>query len=272
MTEPSNETQKRSVTYRVDDHVALITLNRPDRLNAYTLPMLHELEEALSQAEGDDTVRALVLTGAGRAFCAGQSVRELADTLDTEDEEIDLLAHLERGIHPIIRRMRRMQKPIIGAINGVAAGAGASLAFACDLRVAADTAQFIQAFVNVGLIPDAGSTFFLPRLVGLGRALELAFTGTPIDAGSAEHIGLVNRVVPAAQLMEASIELACQLAQGPTAVIGLTKRAMNRSWLLNLDDALQYEGELQNIAGNAEEYREGIAAFMEKRRPNFTGT
>jgi len=266
MTEQSN----KLVTYHVDGNVAVITLNRPDKLNAFTTEMLKELGEAVKQAERDETVRAVVITGAGRGFCAGQDVRELQERAIAGGGG-DLQEHLERTYHPIVRRIRRMEKPVIAAVNGVAAGAGASLALACDLRIAAENASFVQAFVNVGLIPDSGSSFFLPRLVGLGRALELALTGRVVSAEEAERLGIFNRVVPAEQLMDSAMELARQLAQGPTKVIGLIKRALNRSWNLDLDEALAYEAQLQAIAGSTEDHREGIAAFLEKRKPEFTG-
>jgi 2-(1,2-epoxy-1,2-dihydrophenyl)acetyl-CoA isomerase len=266
MTEQANG----QIGYHVDGNVAIITLNRPDKLNAFTTPMLKELGQVLKQAERDEAVRAIVITGTGRGFCAGQDVRELQERQKATGQA-DLMEHLQGLYHPIIQRMRRMEKPIIAAINGVAAGAGASLALACDLRVASENALFIQAFVNVGLIPDSGSTFFLPRLVGLGRALELVFTGRPVNAEEAERLGIFNRVVPHEELMDAAVELARQLAQGPTKVIGLAKRALNRSWLLELEEALDYEAQLQAIAGSTEDHREGVAAFLEKRAPKFTG-
>ncbi len=269
MTEQQPETAGGPITYHVDGNVAVITLNRPDKLNAFTTEMLKELGEAVKQAGRDESVRAVVITGAGRGFCAGQDVRELQERATGGGG--DLQEHLEQTYHPIVRRIRRMEKPVIAAVNGVAAGAGASLALACDLRIAAENANFVQAFVNVGLIPDSGSSFFLPRLVGLGRALELALTGRVVSAEEAERLGIYNRVVPAEQLMDTAMELARQLAQGPTKVIGLIKRALNRSWNLELDEALAYEAQLQAIAGSTEDHREGIAAFLEKRKPEFTG-
>ncbi|MFQ5595017.1 MAG: enoyl-CoA hydratase/isomerase family protein [Anaerolineae bacterium] len=258
------------VVYQVLDGVALVTLNRPDKLNALTAAMLIELNDVLEQAEGDATVRTVVIIGAGRGFSAGQDLTEMRQREEAGEASVSA-EYLEQTYHPLIRRIRRMEKPVIGAINGVAAGAGASLALACDLRIASENASFIQSFVNVGLIPDSGSTFFLPRLVGMSRAMELAFTGRRVSAGEAERIGLVNRVVPHDELMDATMELARQLAQGPTKVIGMTKRALNRSWLVDIEEALDYEGELQELARATEDHHEGVAAFLEKRPAKFTG-
>jgi 2-(1,2-epoxy-1,2-dihydrophenyl)acetyl-CoA isomerase len=258
------------VIYQVDDGVAVITLNRPDKLNAFTAAMLGELNDVLEQAEHDATVRAVVITGSGRGFSAGQDLTEMRQRDEAGEASVSA-EYMEQTYHPIIRRIRRMEKPVIGAINGVAAGAGASLALAADLRMASENASFIQSFVNVGLIPDSGSTFFLPRLVGMARAMELAFTGRRVTAEEAERIGLVNRVVPHDELMDASMDLARQLAQGPTAVIGMAKRALNRSWLVDIEEALDYEGELQDLARATEDHHEGVAAFLEKRPAKFTG-
>jgi len=270
MTEYQEGGNTGPVGYQVLDGVALIALNRPDRLNALTAAMLIELNDVLEQAEGDATVRAVVITGTGRGFSAGQDLTEMREREEAGEASVSA-DYMEQTYHPIIRRIRRMEKPVIGAINGVAAGAGASLALACDLRIASENASFIQSFVNVGLIPDSGSTFFLPRLVGISRAMELAFTGRRVTAEEAERIGLVNRVVPHDELMDATMELARQLAQGPTKVIGMTKRALNRSWLVDLEEALDYEGELQERARATEDHHEGVAAFLEKRPAKFTG-
>ncbi|MFQ5854238.1 MAG: enoyl-CoA hydratase-related protein [Anaerolineae bacterium] len=259
------------VSYRIHDGVAVVTLNRPDKLNALTAAMLRELNRVLGQAESDAAVRAVVITGGvGRGFSAGQDLTEMREREEAGEPGVSA-EYLEQTYHPLIRRIRRMEKPVIGAINGVAAGAGASLALACDLRIASENASFIQSFVNVGLIPDSGSTFFLPRLVGMARAMELAFTGRRLSAEEAERFGLVNQVVPQDQLMDAAMELARQLAQGPTSVIGMTKRALNRSWLVDIEEALDYEGELQELARATEDHHEGVAAFLEKRPPKFTG-
>lgn len=265
-----SEQQAGLVTYQPEGGVALITLNRPDRLNALTAAMLGELNVLLEQAEGNPAVRAVVITGAGRGFSAGQDLTEMREREEAGEPGVSA-EYMEQTYHPLIRRIRRMEKPVIGGINGVAAGAGASLALACDLRIASEHASFIQSFVNVGLVPDSGSSFFLPRLAGMARALELTFTGRRLSAQEAERIGVVNRVVPHEELMDATMELARQLARGPTKVIGMTKRALNRSWLVDLEEALNYEGELQDLARNTEDHREGVAAFLEKRQPQFKG-
>ncbi len=255
-------------TLLIDDAngVRTITLNRPESLNAFDETLKGELIAALRAAAEDAAVRCLVITGAGRAFCAGQDLRDRADGGDYA-----LAETLRRDYNPMILTIRTMEKPVIAAVNGVAAGAGCSLALACDLRVAADKASFIQAFVRIGLIPDSGATFFLPRLVGFGKALELAITGDPLDAETARNLGLVANVVPGEALMSATMELAGRLAQAPTRAIGLTKRAMNAALTLDLEEALNQEADLQDLAGHTGDFAEGVAAFMEKRRATFTG-
>ncbi|RME43709.1 MAG: 2-(1,2-epoxy-1,2-dihydrophenyl)acetyl-CoA isomerase [Chloroflexi bacterium] len=270
MVEHGRATHTEQVLYQVEDSVAVITLNRPKKLNALTLAMLQALNRLLEEAEYNEAVRAVVITGAGRGFSAGQDLTEMREREEAGEPGVSA-EYMEQTYHPIIRRIRRMEKPVIGGINGVAAGAGASLALACDLRIASENASFIQSFVNVGLIPDSGSTFFLPRLVGMARAMELAFTGRRVSAEEAERIGLVNRVVPHNELMDATMALARQLAQGPTKVIGMTKRALNRSWLVDIEEALDYEGELQELARATEDHHEGVTAFLEKRPAKFTG-
>lgn len=271
MTDHQKSADDSQVTCEVDDGVALITLSRPEKLNALTAAMLGELDRLLEQAEHDAAVRAIVITGNGRGFSTGQDITEMRGREATSAHS-DSTEYMKQVYHPLIRRMRRMEKPIIGAINGVAAGAGASLALACDLRVASEEASFIQSFINVGLVPDSGSSFFLPRLVGFALALELAFTGRRLTAGEAARLGMVNRVVPPEQLMDVALEWARQLAQGPTQIIGLTKRALNRSLQMDLEEALDYEAELQELARGTEDHREGVAAFLEKREPVFKGS
>ena len=255
-------------TLLVDDAhgVRTITMNRPQSLNALNEALKAELAEALKAAERDDAVRCLVLTGAGRAFCSG------ADLKETSAQQKSYGESLRRAYNPIVMRLRTMEKPVIAAVNGVAAGAGCSLALACDLRVASDKASFIEAFVKIGLVPDSAATFLLPRLVGLGKALEMAFTGDALDAGTAESLGLVSRVVPQAELMTVTMDLAQRLAQAPTRAIGLTKRAMNRALTLDLEAALNYEADVQEIAGRTNDHKEGLQAFAEKRPPRFTGS
>lgn len=251
------------------DGVTTITLNRPEKLNSFTDEMLGALTEALKNAERDPTVRCLVITGAGRAFSAGQDLSSVRER--DESGGMSFRAHLEQAYNPIIRRLRTMEKPVIAAVNGVAAGAGASLALACDLRLCAENASFVQAFIGVGLVPDNGGTWFLPQMLGYPKAFELAITGQKFGAADALAAGLVNRVVPADELPIAVAELAGKLALAPTKAIGLTKRAMNRALSSTLDEALDYEAQLQEIAGGTADHREGVAAFLEKRPPRFSG-
>jgi 2-(1,2-epoxy-1,2-dihydrophenyl)acetyl-CoA isomerase len=246
--------------------VATVTLNRPDALNALTVPMKQALLAAFRRLERDAAVRAVVLTGAGRAFCAGQDLRERL-----EPGAAPLGEEVRERYNPIIRAMRGLPKPIVAAINGVAAGAGASLAMACDIRIASDAASFALAFGRVGLIPDSGATWFLPRLVGATRAAELALLNDPVPAADAARIGLVGRVVPAAELTTEAKAVAARLAAGAPRAIALTKRALNAAWDHDLDAALEYEAHLQDLAGRTKDHQEGMAAFIEKRRPGFTG-
>jgi 2-(1,2-epoxy-1,2-dihydrophenyl)acetyl-CoA isomerase len=253
--------------------VRTITLNRPGALNAFNETLKDELIAALKAAARDKSVRCLVITGAGRAFCAGQDLKDRTDRADQGGGvgPVSFSASLRDKYNPMILTIRTMEKPVIAAVNGVAAGAGCSLALACDLRVVADKATFIQAFVKIGLVPDSGATFLLPRLVGLGKALELAFTGDPLDAGTALALGVANSVVPGEALLTATMDLATRLAQAPTRAVGLTKRAMNRALLVDLESALDYEADMQEIAGRGPDFAEGVSAFMEKRQPRFTG-
>lgn len=256
-----------TILYEVAAGVAAITLNRPKRLNAFNDLMIAETGEAIRAAERDPAVRCVVLTGAGRAFSSGQDLTDF----ESRPATLSIGEHLRDGYNRLVARMVTLEKPIIGAINGVAAGAGCGLALACDLRLAADTASFIQVFSKVGLIPDSGSTWLLPRLVGYARAYEMAVTAEPIDAQKALQWGLVNDVVPAAQLPEITQAWARRLAQGPTRAYGLTKRAMQRGAGLTLSEALDYEAMLQEVAGNTADHHEGVTAFLEKRPPHYRG-
>jgi 2-(1,2-epoxy-1,2-dihydrophenyl)acetyl-CoA isomerase len=248
------------------DGVLTLTLNRPDALNSFNVEMKEALLAALKDAARDKAVRVVLLTGAGRAFSAGQDLKERQ-----APGVADLGTELRTRYNPIVLAMRRLEKPVIGAINGVAAGAGISVALACDIRIAAENASFIEVFARVGLVPDTGSSWFLPRLVGYAKAAEMSFTTDPVDAHTAERIGLVNRVVPADKLMEDATALAAKLAQGAPLAIGLAKRALNRSLEMGLEEALEYESQLQSIAGRSNDHVEGVAAFVEKRPPKFTG-
>jgi 2-(1,2-epoxy-1,2-dihydrophenyl)acetyl-CoA isomerase len=248
------------------DGVLTLTLNRPDALNSFNVKMKEALLAGLKEAGRDKSVRVVVLTGAGRAFSAGQDLKERQQA-----DAADLGTELRLRYNPIVLAVRRLEKPVIGAINGVAAGAGISVALACDIRIASESASFIEVFGRVGLVPDTGSSWFLPRLVGYARAAEMSFTTDPIDAATAERIGLVNRVVAADQLMAEASGLAARLAKSAPIALALAKRALNRSLETTLEQALEFEAELQAIAGRSNDYAEGVAAFVEKRPPNFTG-
>lgn len=255
--------------YETTQHILTITLNRPDRLNALTDTMLRELDQAFRRAEADDFVRVVILTGAGRGFCPGQ---DLAAAMEqAASGRLQYGEHLRALYNPLILRMRYLPKPIIGAINGVAAGAGMSLALACDLRIAAESATFLQAFVKVGLVPDSGSTWLLPRLVGTARALELMLTGRRVTAQEASALGIVNEVVPDDELPERARAMARGLADSPTLTIGYIKAAVEFALNHSLAEALDKEAELQNLAGQTADHIEGVSAFLEKRTPHFKG-
>jgi 2-(1,2-epoxy-1,2-dihydrophenyl)acetyl-CoA isomerase len=250
----------------VAEGVATVTLDRPAALNALTIPMKEALLATLAEIDADSAVRAVVLTGAGRAFCAGQDLRERL-----EPGAVPLDVELRERYNPLILAMRGLDKPIVGAINGVAAGAGASLAFACDLRIAAAGATFLLAFGRLGLIPDSGATWLLPRLVGPAKAAELALLGDPLSAADAERIGLVTRVVPAETLQAEARALAVRLAGMAPLALALTKRALASGWTASLEEQLEIEAQLQGAAGATADHAEGIAAFVEKRQPRFGG-
>ena len=250
----------------VDGPVATLTLDRPEALNALTVPVKVALREALESIAEDRLIRAVILTGAGRAFCAGQDLaeRERPDAAPLEVE-------VRERYNPIIRALRSMGQPVIAAVNGVAAGAGASLALACDLRIAAESARFMLAFGRIGLVPDSGASWFLPRLVGSAKAAELALLNDPVDAAEALRLGLVSKVVPSEQLLPDALAMAGRLADGAPLAIALTKQALDRSLSIDLDEALEGEARLQGIAGASADHAEGLAAFREKRPPHFEG-
>ena len=254
------------IRVEVGDAVATITLDRPGALNALTGPMLADMLAAFRRIGRDRSIRAVVLTGAGRAFCAGQDLKERL-----APDAPPLAVVVRERYNPIITAMRTLDQPIIGAINGVAAGAGASLALACDVRIAAETATFALAFGRIGLVPDSGVTWFLPRLVGPAKAAELALTGATLTAADAERFGLVAKVVPAEALPGEAQAVASSLAALAPIALAQTKRALDRSWSLDLDTALEEEAWRQGIAGATEDHAEGIAAFVEKRPPRFKG-
>ncbi len=263
-------TMPQPVLVSLESGVQRITLNRPDKLNAFNPEMHALLAEALGQAERDAAIRALLLTGAGRGFCAGQDLSLRGATASSAPP--DLGKGLDAYYNPLIRRMRALPKPIVCAVNGVAAGAGANFALACDIVLAARSASFIQAFARIGLIPDAGGTYFLPRLVGTARAMALAMTGERLAAEDAERWGLVWKVVDDDKLMDEAARLAQALASGPTRALGLIKRSLYASGANTLDAQLDLERDLQREAGLGRDYREGVAAFLEKRKALFSGT
>jgi len=239
-------------------------------LNAVNETMGKELLDALRSAERDDEVHCLIITGSGRAFCAGEDIQDLRGQYE-RGENPKLGERLLLKYNPIIRQIRRMQKPVIAAVNGVAAGAGAGIAYSCDIRIASDNARFLQAFIKVGLAPDSGTSFFLSRLAGFSKALELSLTGDELTSKDAERLGLVSKVVPAEQLIGTAREPATKLAQGPSKAIGLTKRALNKSISSYLETVLEYESYLQEIAGATADHIEAVRAFFEKRKPVFKG-
>lgn len=244
--------------------VLVLSLNRPDRLNAFTASLQSALKMALDAAEADAGCRAVLLRGEGRSFCAGQDLTAVPEGAD--------LGHLlETGYAPIIRALRSMRKPVVCAVHGVAAGAGANLAFACDIVLAAESARFVQAFVRIGLIPDVGGTWFLPRLAGAARARGMALLGEPVEAPQAEQWGLIWRAVPDEALIPEAEALAAKLAALPTHAIGLIKQALDASATNTLDQQLVVEQDLQREAGYTPDFREGVQAFIEKRPPRFTG-
>jgi 2-(1,2-epoxy-1,2-dihydrophenyl)acetyl-CoA isomerase len=250
-----------------DGPIRRITLNRPDKLNSFTRGMLGELNDALAGVATDDEARVVVITGAGRGFCAGQDLREAGAI----EDGAAVRAVVERLYNPMIRQIRALPIPVLAAVNGIAAGAGMSLAIACDLVIAADTASFTQAFAKIGLVPDAGASYFVPRLVGQARALGLAMLAEPIDARTAEQWGLIWKVVPEAEFPAAIEAASRRLAELPSAAIALMKQAIGAGGHNSLEQQLALEAELQAQAAETEDFREGVAAFLEKRSPRFIG-
>jgi 2-(1,2-epoxy-1,2-dihydrophenyl)acetyl-CoA isomerase len=258
-----------SVLVSVEAGVETITLNRPDKLNALNPEMHKLLREALERAADEPQIRAVLLTGAGRGFCTGQDLSER--DVSPGAAPIDLSVSLGSNYNPLVRRMRALPKPIVCAVNGVAAGAGANVALACDIVIAARSASFIEAFARLGLVPDAGGTYFLPRLIGTARAMGVALLAEKIGAEQAEQWGLIWKAVDDDKLAHQARALADKLAQGPTKGYGLLKKAMYASSGNLLDAQLELERDLQREAGFSEDYREGVTAFKEKREPRFKG-
>ena len=252
--------------FRNDNGTATISLNRPEVYNALNDEITFELQDVFKSVAKDDTIRVVVLTGEGRAFCAGQDLKASASA-----GKRSFMDSLHKRYNPIIRAMRGLPKPIICRLNGVAAGAGCSLALACDMIIASEEATLIEVFINIGLVPDSGSTFFLPRLVGTARAFELCTMGSKIRATEAVAFGLINKAVPDDQLDEAVKTYTDYFASAPTKAVGLIKKMLQKSAGATLDEMLDYEAYCQEIAGSSEDYKEGVAAFLEKRKARFTG-
>lgn len=250
----------------VKNQVATLTLQRPSVYNSFNGPMALALQEALDHCKVNPEIRAVYLTGAGKAFCAGQDLQEVIG-----EEAPRLEAILQNHLNPIIQKLRSLEKPVVGAVNGVAAGAGANIALACDITIASDKASFLQAFVKIGLIPDSGGTYLLPRLIGWQRAAALMMLGEKISAEEAAQMGMIYKVFPHDSFATEAYAIAERLAQLPTAAIGLTKRALNYSFTNDLDKQLAIEEQLQTSAGLTADYQEGVQAFIEKRKPKFTG-
>jgi len=245
--------------------VLTVTLNRPEVLNAFNGAMHKALAAALKEA-GDRAVRAVVLTGAGRGFCVGQDLTEFRESPG------DIGSRLRRNYHPNVLAIRRLEKPVIAAVNGAAAGAGLSIACACDIRLAADSASFVPAFINIGLIPDSGGSYFVPRLLGYARAFEWMTSGRKLSAAEAHAWGLVSEVVDDADLAARTADLARQLAAMPTRGVGMTKRLFDPAATSTLEEQLELEAQLQTAATQTDDFKEGVAAFLEKREPRFTGS
>lgn len=253
----------------VERGVMTITLNRPERLNSFNDVMHQQLAECLKQAERDDAVRCLLITGAGRGFCAGQDLNDR--TVDPAGPAPDLGTSVERFYNPLVRRLAGLPKPVVAAVNGVAAGAGATLALGCDMVIAARSASFVMAFSKLGLVPDCGGTWLLPRAAGRARAMGLALLGDKLSAEQAHQWGMIWQVVDDAELADAGLTLARHLATQPTYGLGLIKQALLASETQTLDQQLDMERDFQRLAGRSDDYREGVSAFLAKRQPQFSG-
>ncbi len=256
-----------TVRIHKESGVAILSLNRPEVFNAFNQLMSRELLTALQQVDRDGDIRAIVLTGVGKAFCSGQDLNDRSDP----NLQVSLGNSVRERYNPLILQIVNLSKPIIAAVNGVAAGAGCSLALACDLRIISNKAKFIEVFSKVGLVLDSGSSYFLPRLVGLGKAMELAMTAAPVDAEEAIRIGMANRIVPDEQLQEEAMSWARGFAGGPTRAYNLIKRSLYKGIESSIEETLEYEAYAQELAGRTDDFREGVSAFIEKRPAQFKG-
>lgn len=261
-------TTTNELLYEVKDRVATLTLNRPDKLNAFTRSMIERWAWALGEAQRDPEVNVVIVTGAGRAFCAGGDVGRMGEGTPTPLEHKN---HLWENIHQIPKTLAAMDKPVIAMVNGLAVGAGMGMTLMCDLRIASEEAKFATGYVKVGLVPGDGDAFFLPRLVGIAKALELLWTGDFVEAREAERLGIVNKVVPGGDLKQFTYELARKIADGPQIAIRLTKRLAYQSLRLDLRTHLDLASSHMAVVRDTEDHREGVHAFKEKRPPKFTG-
>lgn len=252
------------IIFSIENNVAKITLNRPKVFNSFTMPMATEMLECLDECERNKDIRAIYITGAGKAFCAGQDLEEAVSGPNIRD----IVKHT---YDPIVKKIRAIEKPIVCAVNGVAAGAGANIALACDIAIASSNASFIQAFSKIGLIPDSAGTFFLPRIIGMQKATALMMLGSKVSAEEAERIGMIYQVIDPESFEEEVMKIAIKLANMPTVGLGLTKRLLNHSFTNSLNEQLAMEEELQYVAAESADHKEGINAFLEKRKPVFTG-
>ncbi len=255
-----------TILYHASQGVAFITLNRPEKFNSFNRDMALALQKVLDDCESNDNIRSIYITGAGKAFCAGQ---DLAEAINPEGPALETI--VREHYNPIIRRLRNIEKPIVAAVNGVAAGAGANLALACDVVVAAKSAGFIQAFSKIGLIPDSAGTYFLPRLVGMQKAAALMMLGDKVTGDEAAAIGMIYKSIADESFESDSKQIALTLAQMPTVGLGLTKRLLNQSFNNDLEQQLEMEKEMQVQAGKSSDHKEGVISFLEKRKPVFTG-
>ncbi len=258
-----------TIIYELKEGIATLTLNRPEVFNSLNEQMHKELKTVIAGIKKDKTIRVLIITASGKAFCAGQDLNDRS--VNNGDEKLDLGESIERKYNPLIKSIYNLEIPVICKINGVAAGAGVGIALACDFVIAVDTASFIQAFCKIGLVPDSGNSYFLPKLVGMARAKELCMLGDKLSATTAQEYGLISRVYPKETIDEEVQKLAVHFSNAPTFGLSLIKKALNESMDNSLNEQLELEKNLQRIAGHSNDYKEGVAAFLEKRTPNFKG-